>query len=384
MNAILKRDNFSRYAMDPGSYQLQGNDLMMQENGFRPPSNLVSGPIYADNGMNMQANMILQANTARFIEAHFSEPLTNYSVGWAGANPELEANLEFLAPAVVVGERFEYAKMTNIEQFIGETIGSGATAATTGGDIRAIGSDFSQIKFTASKVTSRTYNKGLTVLVDLDEVKTQPDWEQRYTGYIMKRLNLNDCRRAIAILKAASSNTGKTWKTTNACDPDMDQLGIVLAGTQAVGMPLNRIMYGITAWQFRLYGHRAQATAGGFASSLQNVQQLADFFGVNGIRINRDLWASAGYRLGDTTNTKSATFDTTWGTTGIVLSFIGYSGQTKDDPSTIKRFISNTVSGTQYRVYRQEISSKLIAITVEHYSNVVLTSSLGPQQTTVS
>ena len=53
-----------------------------------------------------------------------------------------------------------------------------------------------------------------------------------------------------------------------------------------------------------------------------------------------------------------------------------------DDPSNVKRFWTPTDSG-KVRVYR-EVHAKYIDISVEHYSNIILTSSLGPQMLTIS
>ena len=55
-----------------------------------------------------------------------------------------------------------------------------------------------------------------------------------------------------------------------------------------------------------------------------------------------------------------------------------------DDPSNTKRFWTPVEGGGKYRVYEQPISSKLTDLTVEHYSNVVVTSSAGLRTLTIS
>src|SRR6266545_2172698 len=52
------------------------------------------------------------ANAARLTEAYFSEPLTTYAAGWKDPN-DINATLEFFAPAVPVNRRFEYAEAIN-------------------------------------------------------------------------------------------------------------------------------------------------------------------------------------------------------------------------------------------------------------------------------
>jgi hypothetical protein len=55
-----------------------------------------------------------------------------------------------------------------------------------------------------------------------------------------------------------------------------------------------------------------------------------------------------------------------------------------DDPSNTKRFWTPVDGGGKYRVYEQPISSKLTDLTVEHYSNVVVTSATGLRTLTIS
>ena len=55
-----------------------------------------------------------------------------------------------------------------------------------------------------------------------------------------------------------------------------------------------------------------------------------------------------------------------------------------EDPSNIKRFTSITESGGEWRVYVQQVTSKLVDITVEHYELIKITSTLGMRKFTVS
>jgi hypothetical protein len=41
-------------------------------------------------------------------------------------------------------------------------------------------------------------------------------------------------------------------------------------------------------------------------------------------------------------------------------------------------------SGGKYRVYEQPIGSKMVDITVEHYSNVLVTSTIGLRKLSIS
>ena len=68
----------------------------------------------------------------------------------------------------------------------------------------------------------------------------------------------------------------------------------------------------------------------------------------------------------------------------LVLMFFASPGADIEDPSNIKRFVSPTESGGPYRVYVQQVTSKLVDITVEHYELIKITSTLGIRKFTVS
>lgn len=299
------------------------------------------------------------ANETRFIEANFSEPLTAYAVGWKDPN-NIEATLEFVAPKVPTTRRFEFAKATNAEEFLSEA-----------DDVRAIGADFKRVEFTAAKVNSKTLNKGLTVRVDLDNVEGMPNWREIYTGRLMRRLFRNDLRRAVTLLAAAANNTAKTWDTTDGKDPDQDCATEVIAAQDASGVNPTRILYGTVAWNKRRLSHRAQKTSGGFASAGMTVAEVAAQLGLDDGMVSKE-------RYQDAPTTKAKVVG------DIVLLYLAEAGQTPEDPSNIKRFTSPTMGGTPVRVYEQVISAKLVDITVEHYSQIVVTSTLGIRKLTIS
>jgi hypothetical protein len=55
----------------------------------------------------------------------------------------------------------------------------------------------------------------------------------------------------------------------------------------------------------------------------------------------------------------------------------------KDEPANIKRFVTPVDGGSAFRVYVDE-HSKFSDITVEHYSNIVITSTAGIRKLVVS
>jgi len=327
--------------------------MIENENATAP-----AGRLERDNGQ-IQPGQTCLANESRFNSAFFSEPLTAYATGWREPN-HLEALLDFIAPPVQVGRRFEYKKAENTEAFLTDT-----------DDARAIGADFKRVEYKGSSVNDKTINRGLTIRVDLDMAGDMPNWRELYLARLLQRVLRSELRRAIDALVTAAANTNKTWDTSAGKDPDQDILTELLAAVDGAGVRPNRIVFGDVAWNKRLIAHRAQATAGGFASSALTPDQLAGFLGIEGVRISRERYQSSA-------SAKSRI------TPDVVLLFLGLDGATTDDPTHAKRFWSAVEGGGKFRVYEQQVSAKMTDLTVEHYSNVLLTSTVGLRKLTIA
>lgn len=318
------------------------------------------------------------ANAALIVEGYFSEPLTAFAMGWRDPN-NIEATLEFFAPKVPCSRRFEYAETLNVEEFYSDV-----------DDIRSIGSDFKDVEYKSIKTTAKTQNKGLSITIDLDEIDGAPGWEQRTVAKLQRRLLRNELRRAITLISAAATNTAKTWDTTALKDPDQDIRTDLLAAATLSGVRPNRVGFGDTAFDKRVISHRAQNTAGGYASAVltpDNAQHtlntqvnpggsvvvgsLSAQLGVDRTWVSRERYQSAAATKTEIVN-------------NLVLEFFASDGMDTEDASNIKRFVSNTDAGGMWRVFSQQISSKLYRITVEYYSLIKITSTLGLKKLTIS
>lgn len=311
-------------------------------------------------GYDLAHEQVAIANASRFVEANFSQPLTTYAVGWRDPS-NIDTELEFFAPRVSVPRRFEYAEAVNAEEFLSETAD----------DLRAIGADFKRVDYAGAKTNAKTDNRGLTMRVDLDQVADKSGWQEMYTGKLLRRLKRGALRRAITLLSTAATNTAKTWDTTAGKDPDQDVMSDLVTAQTASGIRPTRVGYGDTAWSKRILAHRAQTTAGGFASAGLSEAELASFLGVEQV-----LKSTARYQSGAAAKTEIVS--------NLVLMFNATSGATDEDSSNIKRFVSPTESGGDVRVYVQQVSAKLVDITVEHYDVIKITSTLGIRKFTVS
>jgi hypothetical protein len=320
-------------------------------------ANAFGDPALVPDAGDLRPGVIALANEARFTETYYSEPLTNYGVGFRDPN-NIDATLEFFAPEVPTSRRFEFKKAANAEEFLSET-----------DDLRAIGASFKSVEYTGTSVNEKTLNKGLTIVVDLDNATA--GWEQRTVAKLIRRLKRNELRRAIALLSAAATNTAKTWDTTAGKDPDQDVLSDLVTAATASGISPNRVGYGHTAWTKRRLSLRAQNLSGQAGSAGMNEAELAGFLGVDQVLVSKERYQSGAAAKTEVVN-------------NLVLMFAAMSGADTEDPSNIKRFISPVEGGGYVRVYVQQISAKLVAITVEHYSNIVITSTLGIRKFTVS
>jgi hypothetical protein len=322
----------------------------------------------ANEGVAIRPGAVYLANESVFTQQYFDEPLTNYAIGWRDPN-NIEQTLEFFAPSVPVPRRFTYKSWTNIEEFLSE----GAFD-----DLRAIGGEFPTVEYTGTETHARTDNRGLRIRVDLDEVADPdstlagglPAFQARIVEKLKRRVLRNSLRRAITALSAGAVNTAVTWNGGAGQDPDNEVLQqLVTAATQS-GIRPNRVAWGDTAWSKRVLTHRAQNDAGGYASAGLTPEQVGMFLTVLPY-VSRERFSAAGAGLAEVVG-------------NLVFMFYALAGQDTEDPSNIKRFYSMTDSGGPWRVYVQQVTSKLVDITVEHYEKIVVTSLLGINQFTVS
>src|SRR5687768_9539768 len=206
------------------------NSTVAIEN-VNPSLPLASAGLERDHGQ-IQPGQTCLANESRFNSSFFSEPLTAYATGWRDPN-DMEALLDFIAPPVQVGRRFEFKKADNSEAFLSEM-----------DDTRAIGAAFKSIEYEGSSQVAKTDNKGLTIRIDLDVAGEMPNWRELYTARLLQRLLRNELRRTLDLVVVNATNTAKTWDTTVGKDPDQDIISELLASADAMGLRANRVLFG--------------------------------------------------------------------------------------------------------------------------------------------
>jgi len=360
--------------LDRGQGYRAGQVLFANDSSFHPTSydERLSG--FMNTNPRLAA---IFANDSQFLETFYSEPLTNFTTGWRDPN-DIEATLQFFAPAVPVGRRFEWKAANNAEEFMSELVD----------DQRAIGADFKSVKYTGTDVNDKTLNRGLTLIVDLDNVSDTgvgagqvPGWQQNAVAKLTRRLYRNSYRRALAAISAAAVNNNLVWAPQPVnpgvvpVNPDMDVVADLVAQTNITGIRNNRVAYGDTAALYRQQAYGAQNNPAGYLGYGTNPEAaLAAALGVDKVYVSRERYQSGATAKSEILGAK-------------VYSFYAQDNVDTEDPSNIKRFVS-TFDGEQggglFRVYVQQISSKLVAITVEFYEKIVITYAGGIRQLTIA
>lgn len=303
----------------------------------------------------LRPGVIALANEARFTAANYSEALTQYITGWRDTE-NLLATLDFIAPRVPVGRRFEWKKAENAEAFLSET-----------DDERAIGSGFKRVEYKGSTQLGKTRNRGLTYRIDRDEEGPTVN-EERITALLTQRIRRNQLRRGVTALLALANNTNKVWNA--AATPDEDMRAAVSAAQIAGGVFPNRGLIGLAAWNLRAGAYADSTKAGAFAGLSKSAKEVGNMIGLDDLRTDRSLFqvsAAAKQRI----MTSAAVFFHAQDLVGV------------DDPTHVKRFVTPAGDG-DLRVYRHEVGAKFIDITVEHYDDIVGTSTVGAEKLTIA
>ena len=305
----------------------------------------------------LKHGMVALPNAASFSDSFFTDTLTSYAQGWRDPT-NLEGMVNFMFPGVQVGRRFEFRKFGKDDDFITET-----------DDTRATGADFKRVKYDGEITNSKTTNKGLTMIVDMDEVKDIPNWQELFTGRLLRRCKRNDLYTAVTALQAGATLTAKTWNAS--ADPDSELITLVNTSGDSIGFNPSRVLFLGNTWTKRLTATRLSDKSGAFASSaLTTPDQVAQYVGAE-----KGMYVSA--------RIKSGSGKAKIGANNVIV-FFAEDGAGPDDASNCKRFWTPCEGGGEYRVYVQELSPKLTAITVERYNIFTVCSTTGVIGHTIS
>lgn len=317
----------------------------MSKNNLITPSFADEAPLGVDSGVGHNKHgLICAANESRFVSGNFNEPLTALSVGWK--DPEnIDQILQRLAPAVLVPNRFSFRKADNAQAFLSET-----------DDLRPIGSPFKTVGYSGTEVEARTYNRGLSLSIDHDEVDDLEGEVSQAVGRLRQRLARNSLRRLFVLLDTADTNDTAVWGASS--NPDAGLRAMAKACADAIGILPNVFAIGELAWHYRLDSYETAARVNGQQRANLTPDQLAQYLMADVVEVVKARFQS-------TATVKSAVL------VARIYAYLAMQGASKDDPSSVKRFVSNGSSGG-FGVYRKD-EAKFTVISVEHYENQVAT-----------
>jgi hypothetical protein len=310
--------------------------------------------IFGNYSPDAPSGIILAANDANFDAAHLSEPLTEYLVDYPDEEG-LDVLLDQAFPSVPVGRSFSYRVHDDKESF---------QLALNDEDIREIGGDFAQVRRTGTQADGRTDNKGLIMILDNDQGGEDPAVQQRAVANLRNRLLRTELYRGEALLEANDTAVTPNWGASNtAADPDGDLVNSIDLSGDARGIDANTVLYGGSAWVTRFLSLGLGSNAARHQTRNLTPAQLAELVGVERL-------VKSKFRYQSSASAKSKIV------AGKVYAYYAKAGAMPDDPSNIKRFVTSVPGGGMLRVYINSVR-KRTEVAVEHYSRLVLTSSLG-------
>lgn len=312
------------------------------------------GRFFSPYSREAQSGVVLAANDANFDQQHLSEGLTEYIVDTTDSDG-LEELINRLFPIVPTSRAFAYRVHETAESF---------QAALNDEDIREIGGEFAKTRRTGTQVDGRTDNKGLTMILDNDQGGEDAAIQQAAVMNLKGRLLRSDLYRGEALLEANDTAITPNWGASNAAaDPDGDLMSELDLGGDARGINSNIVLYGGSAWVRRFQSLGLGDNAARHQTRNLTPAQLAMLVNAESIQISNYRYQSAAAAKSKLVGNK-------------VYTYYAKQGLSKDDPSNIKRFVTPVSGGGVWRVYVEPLL-KRTAVTVEHYSRLALTSSLG-------
>lgn len=324
--------------------------IALAAGGFLPLISLGNeAPIHTGIG-DVPAGVIALCNESRLVGATYSEGLTQFTVGYRDPENLLGA-LDYMAPPVPVGRRFEWKKADNSNDFMTET-----------DDLRAIGAGFKRVEYSGSTQLGKTRNRGLTYIIDTDEEGGAMS-EESVVAMLQQRIIRNKYRRALTILQGLSAGSASVWSVGS--QPD-ELMRAALADAQLEsGIYPNRGLFGLAASNLRKAAYAGSDKVAAAASAKMTLAEIAADLGLDDLRTDRSLFQ----------NTKAAKARIVGSN---FFAFTARDGVGRDDPSNLKQFYTPTGSG-RWRVWRKVTgpADKFIEITVEHYDDIVGTSTVG-------
>jgi len=306
------------------------------------------GIVLANDMNNLSSGDVVLANDSILRTA---EPITDLTLFAASYDSMVGNGLvklrDFIAPPRPTGSRI-FRLTTYNENEPWETVDYNKVK-------RGILAEFPEVRQrTATKADLQGFNRGLSVILDRDELKSKPEWQQMHTKWLIDLLNRATILEAIAIYQASAINAVTTWDS--ASNPDLDLRSRIITLANTTGFYPTNVAYGDAAHLKRANAYESELNAGALArAGAYSEADLASALGVSNVLVNAERYQSTAAAKQEIIGQN-------------VLLFTGMQDAGPMDPSNIVRHVFNgNYGGGEYAVYLTDLGVKKIALTVENY-----------------
>ncbi len=221
---------------------------------------------------------------------------------------------------------------------------------------RGVLADFARIaQRVATKEDLQIPNRGLTLLLDRDQLKDKPEWQQLHTKWLLDLMMRATIQEALVLLSTAATQAATVWDA--ASNPDMELKQDVITTANMTGFYPTCALYGDQAALKRQNAYESQLTAGSIMRAGQySEEQIATALQVDKVLVNAERY------IGNTAATTKTEF------VGSNVYLFTAEDESVMDASNIVRHVANAAyGGGDYAVYINEHGPKLISLTVENY-----------------
>jgi hypothetical protein len=289
------------------------------------------------------------ANDSLLRETEYVEELTTFAISYDGmVGNRLRVLRDFIAPARESNSRI--VRLTTYDE--SEPFQSVDYTKVK----RSALADFARVEQrVASKADLQVPNRGLTLMLDRDQIKDKPEWQQLHTKWLLDLMMRATIQEALVLLSTAATQAATVWDA--ASNPDMELKQDVITTANMTGFYPTCALYGDQAALKRQNAYESQLTAGSIMRAGQySEEQIATALQVDKVLVNAERY------IGNTAATTKTEF------VGSNVYLFTAEDESVMDASNIVRHVANAAyGGGDYAVYINEHGPKLISLTVENY-----------------
>ncbi len=180
---------------------------------------------FASNNVGAHHGQVCLANDSLLRQSEYIEELTSFAIGYDGmTGNRLRQLRDFLAPPRPSNSRLIRLTVYD-ENEPWQTVDYTKVK-------RGMLADFMRVRQrAASKVDLQVPNRGLTVLLDRDQLKDKPEWQQMHTKWLIDLMMRATVLEAVSLIANGAIVSSTTWDAGSNPDLELKQDIINLANT---------------------------------------------------------------------------------------------------------------------------------------------------------